>query len=101
MHKCRYGTETALGVVHKANQLPNRGLTPQVDYVPELRMVMPNVANLNKGHSFPESVNYLLVSVTRPPFYGNIVLTSSGNNPIGNILSSEFFHLRCPVLLFL
>ena len=88
----------ARAVIHEADELADGGLLPQIDDTTQRGMMISFRPNLRKEDAAFEMIDDGLPTLGGPPFDGDVVLSSSGKNPIRHIGPNDLCNLRRPCL---
>jgi hypothetical protein len=94
MHEQGHRTEDTLGVIHKANQLAQRGLASQIQYALQSRMIVVLLPDLDEEDFPAEMIGDRLPSAEMPPFDRVVELSSGYDDPAGDLATVEFFRQR-------
>lgn len=68
--------------VHQEHQLPEIGLSAQVDHAVERRMMMRRFPNLDELNAVAKSIHDLLIPLRRPPFDCVVELSARYEQPV-------------------
>ncbi len=96
VHEAGHAAERALGVVHQPDQLPQIGLSTQINDPVERRVVVLQFTHLDELDAVAEVVDHLLMAIFRPPFDGDVAFSAGGDDPERGVLAGSFVDLRIP-----
>src|SRR5215469_11168628 len=94
MHQTSHGTKNPFRMINKAHEVSKTGLASQINHSLEPRMMMPILAHLRELDSAPKMINNLLVSTRVPPFNGDVILPTGGDDPERDILPGQVVNQR-------
>lgn len=81
VHMQRNSAEDPVGEIHEAYEVAQGRTLPEVCNIPERRMIMSFLTNLNKMNPTCQTIHDLLIAAAAPPFDGIIVFSPCGDNP--------------------
>jgi len=93
VHQRGHAAKHTLGVVNQPHQFPQGRAPAQIDHSPQLRMVVPKVADLYEQNPASKVIDDLLVAFARPPLDGQVMFAAGGDNPEWRVLSGQLMHL--------
>ena len=86
--------------MNETNKLSKRGAASKVNDAFKLGVVVRSVADLDEEDFVPKMIDYFLISLGRPPFDRNVMLTACDHDPKRKISASILMNLRVPGSFF-